>query len=90
MRAAAAPSGGPEGRQKTSRPMSGLHKISPHEAGVELACMDHRVRAAGRGVDAQIEHRTIARQAKAGGDKPRPYEDGIAALPDSWFLTPYP
>ncbi len=29
--------GGPEGRQKTSQPMSGLHKISPHEAGVEMA-----------------------------------------------------
>ncbi len=30
----------PEGPQKTSQPMSGLHKISPHEAGVELACRD--------------------------------------------------
>ncbi len=38
MRAAGAPSGGPEGRQKTNLPLSGLHKPSPHEAGVELAC----------------------------------------------------
>ncbi len=31
-------SGGPEGRQKPSQPLSGFRKPSPHEAGVELAC----------------------------------------------------
>ncbi len=46
-------SGGPEGRQKTSLPPSGFHKPSRQDAGVEIACMNYRVRAAGRGVDAQ-------------------------------------
>ena len=37
MRAVAAPSRGPKGRVRTSLPLSGRHKRSPHEAGVELA-----------------------------------------------------
>ena len=45
-------SGGPEGRQKTSLPPPGFPKPSRQEAGVEIACMNYRVRAAGRGVDA--------------------------------------
>ena len=43
-------SGGPEGRQKPRQALSGFHKPSPHEAGVGLACLNYRVRAAGRGV----------------------------------------
>ena len=43
-------SGGPEGRQKTSLPASGFHKTSRQDAGVGLACLNYRVRAAGRGV----------------------------------------
>ncbi len=50
MRAAAAPSGGPEGRQKQASRCPDFNKSSPHEAGVELAFSNYRVRAAGRGV----------------------------------------
>ena len=38
MPPAARDSGGPEGRLKTSLPLYGFHKPSPHEAGVGLAC----------------------------------------------------
>ncbi len=54
MRAAGAPSGGPEGRQKQACHRPGFNKSSPHKAGVELACRDYDVRAAGRGVDGRI------------------------------------
>jgi hypothetical protein len=43
MRAAAAPSRGPQGRVKTSLPLSGLHKMSRQDAGVELAFLDCEV-----------------------------------------------
>ncbi len=61
-------SGGPEGRQKTSLPPSGCAKPSPHEAGVEIACMNYRVRAAGRGVVARVwdeDTRVIRAKARA-------------------------
>ncbi len=37
MPPAARDPGGPEGRQKTSQPLSAFPKPSPHEAGVEIA-----------------------------------------------------
>ncbi len=46
-------SGGPQGRPKTSWPVSGLPKLSRQDAGVGIACLDCDVRAAGRGVGAQ-------------------------------------
>ncbi len=49
-------SGGPEGRQKTSLPASGFPKPSRQDAGVEIACMNYKVRAAGRGVDTNGRH----------------------------------
>ncbi len=75
-------SGGPEGRQETSLPPPGFSKPSPHEAGIEIECMNYRVRAAGRGVDAPCLRdatKTLRIAASAEGEHPH-LPDHIAAL----------
>ncbi len=49
-------SGGPEGRPKTTWPPCGFPQASRQDAGVELACLDYEMRAAGRGVGGIANH----------------------------------
>ncbi len=61
-------SGGPEGRQKTSLPPSGLQQEQPARGGRRIGTSNFKVRAAGRGVVARVwdeDTRVIRAKARA-------------------------